>query len=420
MNARVAVVVFPGTNSEDETLRALLAVGLDAELVHWSRGAAGLRPFDAYVLPGGFSYEDRVRAGAVAAHDEVMDAVIAGAGQGKFVLGICNGAQTLLEAGLVPGTGPLRRPTAAFAPNAGGKFLSVRVHVRLAVPPARLPILAGLPAGSVIPAWASHGEGRLAAAPDELDRLRAGWALGVRLRRRARRARPGPERLGPRRGRPGQPRRDGPGNHAAPGARRLDLHAPQRRPGKACRPRAHRRHVGAVGRNHVFPGLRGRAGNAGRHAMTAAVERSYVVSLIIPDNEAYTALTALARIGLPVAALERADVWVARVDPQKISTLDGALATIETIYNPNKHRLEIRDGARPRPGEVWVTAADETPAITVAGRSVDGLVDIVRRTSWRLLDEQGRSVPAAILDRATESFLCNPAFQKAIIYDDGR
>jgi phosphoribosylformylglycinamidine synthase len=171
VSARVAVVVFPGTNSEDETLRALHAVDLDAEIVHWSRGSAGLRPFDAYVLPGGFSYEDRVRAGAVAAHDEVMDAVIDGAQAGKLVIGICNGAQTLLEAGLVPGTGPLRRPTAAFAPNVSGKFQSVHVYVRLTVDPARLPVLAGLPPGCVLPAWASHGEGRLAASEAELDRM---------------------------------------------------------------------------------------------------------------------------------------------------------------------------------------------------------------------------------------------------------
>jgi phosphoribosylformylglycinamidine (FGAM) synthase-like amidotransferase family enzyme len=66
MSARVAVVLFPGTNSEAETQRALAAAGIDAEIVHWSLGSAGLRPFDAFVLPGGFSYEDRVRAGAVA------------------------------------------------------------------------------------------------------------------------------------------------------------------------------------------------------------------------------------------------------------------------------------------------------------------------------------------------------------------
>ncbi|HEY5349460.1 MAG TPA: phosphoribosylformylglycinamidine synthase I [Candidatus Lustribacter sp.] len=171
MKPRIAVVLFPGTNSENETQRALAAAGLDAEIVHWSRGSAALRAFDAYVLPGGFAYEDRVRAGAVAAHDEAMDAVIAGAQAGKFVIGICNGAQVLLEAGLVPGTGPLRRPTAAFAPNASGRFQSVHVHVRLAVAPARVPVLAGLASGAVLLAWASHGEGRLAASATELDAL---------------------------------------------------------------------------------------------------------------------------------------------------------------------------------------------------------------------------------------------------------
>jgi phosphoribosylformylglycinamidine synthase I len=170
MNARVAVVVFPGTNSEDETLRALHAVGLEAELVHWSQPEKVAR-FDAFVLPGGFAYEDRIRSGAVAAHDAVMDPVIEAAQAGKFVLGICNGAQMLAEAGLVPGTGPLRRPTAAFAPNVSGRFQSIHVHVKLAVAPERLPILAGIEAGAVIPAWASHGDGRLAAPAKELARI---------------------------------------------------------------------------------------------------------------------------------------------------------------------------------------------------------------------------------------------------------
>ncbi len=164
------MLVFPGTNSEDETLRALRAVGLDAELVHWSRPEA-LAGFAGFVLPGGFAYEDRIRAGAVAAHDALMDPVIDAAQAGKFVLGICNGAQILAEAGLVPGTGPLRRPTAAFAPNASGRFQSVHVHVKLAVAPERVPILAGIEPGALIPAWASHGDGRLVAPADELARI---------------------------------------------------------------------------------------------------------------------------------------------------------------------------------------------------------------------------------------------------------
>ena len=148
--------------------------------------------------------------------------------------------------------------------------------------------------------------------------------------------------------------------------------------------------------------------------MSELIERAYVITLTIPDNEAFTALTTLARMGLPVDAAVRSDVWIATVDADHVQALDGTIGTIETIYNPNKHRLEIRSDTQPRPGEVWITAHDETPAITVAGRTVAGLRGIVRRTAWRLLDERGADVPAGVLDRATESFLCNPAFQKAI------
>ena len=148
--------------------------------------------------------------------------------------------------------------------------------------------------------------------------------------------------------------------------------------------------------------------------MSEAVERAYVITLTIPDNEAFTALTTLARMGLAVDGAVRSDVWIATVDAAHAAALDAAIGTIETIYNPNKHRLEIRTDARPRPGEVWITAHDETPAITVAGRTVDGVRGIIRRTAWRRLDERGVDVPPDVLDRATESFLCNPAFQKAL------
>jgi len=149
--------------------------------------------------------------------------------------------------------------------------------------------------------------------------------------------------------------------------------------------------------------------------LSDAVERAYVITLTIPDNEAFTALTTLARIGLPVERAVRSDVWIATVDAEHAATLDRTITTIETIYNPNKHRLEVRSDARPRPGEVWITALDEASTITVAGRTVAGVRGIVRRTAWRLLDERGADVPPAVLERATETFLCNPAFQKAIL-----
>ncbi len=174
MSAKVAVVMFPGTNSEAETLRLARDTGMNAHLVHWSQ-ARTLDAYDAYILPGGFAYEDRIRAGAIPAHDPMMDAVIDGAQGGKLVLGICNGAQILLEAGLVPGTGSVRRPTAAFTHNAPSrKFICKHVHVKLTIPPDRCAITAALPEAAVIPAWAAHGQGRLAAIDEELRSIQAG------------------------------------------------------------------------------------------------------------------------------------------------------------------------------------------------------------------------------------------------------
>jgi phosphoribosylformylglycinamidine synthase subunit PurQ / glutaminase len=174
---KIAVLVFPGTNSEDETLRLLRDCGGEAELVHWSRGET-LEGFDAYVLPGGFAYEDRIRAGAISAHDRMMDFVIAGALEGKLVLGVCNGAQILLEAGLVPGTGAVRRPTAAFTDNGPvPHFVCRHVYVKLAIPPARSAITAALPQDAVIPAYAANGEGRLAASAEHLAEIVAGGHL---------------------------------------------------------------------------------------------------------------------------------------------------------------------------------------------------------------------------------------------------
>jgi len=174
MSAKVAVLIYPGTNSEEETLRVLHDVGIQATLVHWSKTET-LSGYDAYVLPGGFAYEDRIRAGAIAAHDRMTDALIEGAQKGKLVLGICNGAQVVLEAGLVPGTGAVRRPTAAFTKNAPlGKFICKHVHVKLAIDPQRCAITAALPKDALIPAWAAHGEGRLAATDEHLDEITRG------------------------------------------------------------------------------------------------------------------------------------------------------------------------------------------------------------------------------------------------------
>ena len=101
---RIAVIRFPGMNCEEETRRAILAHGMSSDIFMWNGPTDVLADYDGYVLPGGFSYQDRVRAGAIAAKDRIVECLFEQAGLGKPIIGICNGAQILLESGLVPGT----------------------------------------------------------------------------------------------------------------------------------------------------------------------------------------------------------------------------------------------------------------------------------------------------------------------------
>src|ERR671930_401667 len=117
---RVAVVVFPGSNCDTDTLDASRAAGADAYFV-WHKDT-DLKQADAVILPGGFSYGDYLRSGAIARFSPVLRAVAAHARAGGAVLGICNGFQILCEAGLLPG---------ALMRNARLKFLSRPVRVRV-------------------------------------------------------------------------------------------------------------------------------------------------------------------------------------------------------------------------------------------------------------------------------------------------
>ncbi len=103
---QVAVVQLPGVNCERESADLLDVFGARAEIFRWTRDAAALARYDGYLIPGGFSYQDRVRAGAIAAKDPLLRVLLAAEEQGKPILGICNGAQVLVEAGMVPGIDP--------------------------------------------------------------------------------------------------------------------------------------------------------------------------------------------------------------------------------------------------------------------------------------------------------------------------
>ena len=100
---KIAIVQFPGSNCERETILAVRRAGMIPVEFLWNESHLKLREMDGYILVGGFSYEDRSRAGIIAALDPVMQEIKVQSELGKPVLGICNGAQILVETGLVPG-----------------------------------------------------------------------------------------------------------------------------------------------------------------------------------------------------------------------------------------------------------------------------------------------------------------------------
>ena len=161
---KVAVIVFPGTNSEDETIDACRDAGMDASLFWWSDDVALLRGFDAYVMCGGFAHEDRVRAGAIAAKSPMVAVIKEEAKRGKFVLGLCNGAQVVAESGMLGDV--------AIARNLPSRrFQSRFVEVVTDDEPDRCAFTRGLPPGFSMRMPIAHGEGRFTGAPAYFDSL---------------------------------------------------------------------------------------------------------------------------------------------------------------------------------------------------------------------------------------------------------
>ncbi|MCP4546154.1 MAG: phosphoribosylformylglycinamidine synthase I [bacterium] len=155
---RAAVIQFPGVNCEYESARALRAAGAEADVLRWNVDSTLLTEYDLFLLPGGFSYQDRIRAGAVAAKERILDAVAEAIELGKPVLGICNGAQVLVEAGFVPGlAGGLEL---AIAPNRMPDREGYFSDWRFLKSNPESPSWAAALNGSVLPVPFAHGEGR--------------------------------------------------------------------------------------------------------------------------------------------------------------------------------------------------------------------------------------------------------------------
>ncbi len=156
---RAAVIVFPGSNCDRDVKVALEAITGRPVAMVW-HGDASVPACDIIVLPGGFSYGDYLRCGAMAAHSSVMRDVIARAKAGTPILGICNGFQVLCETGLLPGV--LQR-------NASLKFVCRDSHLK--VEQTDTVFTARYRKGEIVNIPVAHGDGNYFADTDTLDRL---------------------------------------------------------------------------------------------------------------------------------------------------------------------------------------------------------------------------------------------------------
>ena len=159
MSGRVGVVLFPGSNCEQDAVEAIESLGGNADVLwHGDDTVGGV---DAVVVPGGFAYGDYLRPGAIARFSPVMGAVAKFAAEGGPVVGICNGFQVLTEAGLLPG---------ALQKNRGLKFLCATVELRVESTASVLTSEASM--GAVLRVPINHFEGNYTCSPETLAELR--------------------------------------------------------------------------------------------------------------------------------------------------------------------------------------------------------------------------------------------------------
>jgi phosphoribosylformylglycinamidine synthase I len=166
---KAAVILFPGSNREQDALRALGKIAKANAAIVWHGEHSLPSGTDLVVLPGGFSYGDYLRCGAIAARAPIMGAVRAHATRGGLVLGICNGFQILVEAGLLPGV---------LMHNANLRFVCRMQH--LLVERNDTPFTSHYAQGQIIKVAVAHGEGNFAADDETIARLEGEGRIAFR------------------------------------------------------------------------------------------------------------------------------------------------------------------------------------------------------------------------------------------------
>lgn len=168
LKPNIAVIYFPGNNCEEESLRAVLATGMGGRIVRWNE-RRGIENFDGFLIPGGWGYEDRIRAGVIMAKDPIFDIIRKEAEKGKPVLGICNGAQALVECGMIPGL--KNKVEMALAPNKNpfvSGYYCTWIDVKSVQDRSRCIFTKFIEKDEIIPMPIAHGEGRFTTKDKEL------------------------------------------------------------------------------------------------------------------------------------------------------------------------------------------------------------------------------------------------------------
>jgi len=178
MKKKIAIIQFPGINREYEAKRYIEYAGLEGVIFRWNRPSEELLDFNGYVIPGGFSYEDRSRAGVIASLDPLMNTIREEAAKGKPILGICNGCQILMETGLVPGL-PKNELAGAMAENVrvkegkvyGTGFYNDWIYIKNVAQPGRTIFNSEIEEGEYFRAPVANGEGRFVIDKEVLKQM---------------------------------------------------------------------------------------------------------------------------------------------------------------------------------------------------------------------------------------------------------
>ena len=183
MTQRVAIIQFPGSNCEYETQSCVQAAGLEADIVSWNSSEETLKQYAGFVLPGGFSFQDRVRAGVVSSKLPVVSYLKRAAEEGVPILGICNGCQILAESGIVPNVTGDASIDMALAPNIkdGQRFGFVCdwVYCKFVNPQGNI-FTRGFSSSTVLPIQVNHGEGNITfKSADSFDKDKASYITPV-------------------------------------------------------------------------------------------------------------------------------------------------------------------------------------------------------------------------------------------------